>query len=59
MPGMTGVEFLSKLVPLYPDTMRIVVTGYSDIEAVIDAIGSGDRFFAMNSNPGTTVSWTA
>ena len=44
MPGMTGVEFLSKLVPLYPDTMRIVVTGYSDIEAVIDAINKGQVF---------------
>jgi class 3 adenylate cyclase len=44
MPGMTGVEFLSKLVPLYPDTMRIVVTGYSDIEGVIDAINQGQVF---------------
>ncbi|MFK7970733.1 MAG: adenylate/guanylate cyclase domain-containing protein [Bacteroidia bacterium] len=44
MPGMTGVEFLTKLVPLYPEPMRIVVTGYSDIEAVINAINNGQVF---------------
>lgn len=40
MPEMTGVEFLTKLVPLYPDPIRIILTGYSDIEVIIEAINS-------------------
>jgi len=41
MPGMTGIEFLEKIVPLYPDCLRIVMTGYSDMEAIIQAINKG------------------
>lgn len=41
MPFMTGVEFLESIVPDFPDTIRILITGFSDIQAVIDAINKG------------------
>ena len=40
MPGMTGIELLKHL-PDEPEIMRIILTGFSDIEAVIEAINSG------------------
>lgn len=44
MPFMTGVEFLESIVDLYPEQMRILITGFSDIQAVIDAINRGKIF---------------
>ncbi len=41
MPGTTGVEFLEQIVELYPHTIRMILTGFSDIEAIIQAINSG------------------
>lgn len=41
MPGETGVQFLSKTAQLYPDSARMILTGYSDINAVIEAINNG------------------
>ena len=41
MPEMTGIEFLEKIIPEYPDCMRMVLTGYSDVEAIIQAINKG------------------
>lgn len=41
MPGMTGVEFLSQVKELYPDTIRIVLSGHTEINAVTDAINRG------------------
>ena len=41
MPGMTGVEFLSKVKMLYPDTVRIVLSGYTELSSVTDAINRG------------------
>ena len=40
MPGMTGIELLKSL-PDEPEIIRIILTGYSDIEAVIEAINVG------------------
>ncbi|MBY0477233.1 MAG: response regulator [Chitinophagaceae bacterium] len=40
MPGMTGVQFLKQL-PEEPDNVRIILTGFSDMEAIIDAINTG------------------
>ena len=48
MPDITGVEFLESLIPEYPDPIRILLTGYSDIEAVIDAINKGQVFRYIN-----------
>lgn len=44
MPNMTGVEFLEKVLVKYPDTMRILLTGYTDMAAVVDAINKGKIF---------------
>ena len=41
MPEMTGIEFLEKIIPEYPDCVRMVLTGYSDVEAIIQAINKG------------------
>ena len=41
MPGMTGVEFLSEVKELYPDTVRIVLSGYTELNSVTDAINRG------------------
>ncbi len=42
MPGMRGVDFLSKAKELSPDTIRIMLTGYADLEATMAAINKGE-----------------
>ena len=44
MPQMTGVEFFGSIIKEFPEPIRILTTGYSDIEAVIDAINIGKVF---------------
>lgn len=44
MPEMTGVQFLSKTIETRPDTIRILLTGYTDIESIIDAVNSGQIY---------------
>ncbi|KPQ39795.1 MAG: Serine phosphatase RsbU, regulator of sigma subunit [Phormidium sp. OSCR] len=44
MPEMNGTEFLSKTVDRYPDTIRILLTGYTDVEDLVEAINSGQVF---------------
>jgi len=41
MPKMTGIEFLEKIIFEYPDCIRMVLTGFSDVEAIIQAINKG------------------
>lgn len=41
MPGMTGVELLERVREEYPDMIRMILTGYSDIQAVVEAINKG------------------
>ena len=41
MPGISGTEFLSKVKEMHPDTVRIVLSGYTDLSAVTDAINRG------------------
>jgi len=45
MPEMTGVELFKKALEIQPDAVRILITGYTDIEATIRSIneGSGSR----------------
>lgn len=38
MPEMTGTEFLKKTLSLYPNTIRIILTGFSDIQDIIEAV---------------------
>jgi DNA-binding NtrC family response regulator len=44
MPGVTGIEFLESIIPVYPDTIRILLTGFSDVNAVMDAINRGQVY---------------
>lgn len=44
MPHMTGVEFLEKSIEVQPEAVRILLTGYTDIESVISAINSGQIY---------------
>ncbi|MDB4926707.1 response regulator [Mucilaginibacter sp.] len=44
MPVMTGVEFLEKVIEKFPDPIRILLTGYADMGAVVDAVNKGKIF---------------
>ncbi len=44
MPQMSGTEFLSLTASRYPDTIRIILTGYTDVEDLVDAINAGKVF---------------
>jgi len=41
MPGMSGTEFLNTVKTTHPDTVRILLSGYSDVAAVTNAINRG------------------
>ena len=47
MPVMSGAEFFDRVKVLYPDALRIVLSGYTDLESVMDAINRGSiyRFY--------------
>lgn len=44
MPNTTGVEFFKSIAETFPDPIRILLTGYTDIEALADAINHGDIY---------------
>ena len=44
MPGMNGVQFLAQVRQAAPDTVRIMLTGYSDVSAAMDAVNQGNIF---------------
>jgi two-component system sensor histidine kinase/response regulator len=44
MPIMTGVQFFEKIRDQYPNIIRILITGHTDIGAAIDAINKGEVF---------------
>ncbi|MGH8042761.1 MAG: EAL domain-containing protein [Rudaea sp.] len=44
MPGMSGTEFLATAKGLYPDTVRIILSDYTDVEAVTDSVNRGAVF---------------
>jgi two-component system response regulator PhcR len=44
MPQTTGVEFFKSITKTHPDPVRILLTGYTDIEALADAINHGDIY---------------
>ncbi|MFA7381975.1 MAG: EAL domain-containing protein [Desulfurivibrionaceae bacterium] len=48
MPGMSGSEFLSRAKVLYPDTVRMILSGYAELDTVIQAINEGAiyKFFS-------------
>jgi YesN/AraC family two-component response regulator len=44
MPGMTGVEFFSLVSEKFPDTTRILLTGYAELDTVINAVNKGSVY---------------
>lgn len=50
MPGMSGAQFLEEVSTRWPDTMRLLLTGYADIDSTIDAVNKG-RIFHYVSKP--------
>ncbi|NCI49513.1 response regulator [Sediminibacterium roseum] len=44
MPKTTGIEFFQSILETHPDPIRILITGYTDINAVIDAINLGQVY---------------
>ena len=45
MPGLTGSEYFREAKKIQPDTTRILLTGYADIQAVIQAVNDGQIFY--------------
>ena len=45
MPNMTGVELFESILTDFPDPIRMVLTGYSDVHAIIDAINKGKVYY--------------
>jgi CheY-like chemotaxis protein len=48
MPSMSGVEFLSEVWRRHPATVRIILTGFADMDAIIDAINDGHVYAYIN-----------
>ena len=44
MPGMNGIELLSRVREVAPDTVRMMLTGYADLETAIEAVNTGHIF---------------
>ena len=44
MPGMNGAQFLSQVKEKAPDTVRMLLTGYADLSAAMDAVNEGNIF---------------
>ena len=48
MPTMIGTELLEKAKNLSPNTVRILLTGYADVEAAMDSVNDGEIFRYIN-----------
>ncbi len=48
MPNITGIEFLEKVIEKYPDPVRILLTGYADMNAVIEAVNKGKIYHYLS-----------
>jgi DNA-binding NtrC family response regulator len=44
MPVVTGVEVLRRVREVSPNTMRLLLTGYSDLQAIVDSVNEGEIF---------------
>ncbi|HDH06563.1 MAG TPA: response regulator [Nitrospirae bacterium] len=52
MPGMTGSEFLAAVKKMFPETLRMMLTGHASIQAAMNAVNNGEiyRFFTKPWN---------
>jgi thioredoxin reductase (NADPH) len=48
MPGMTGVDLLQQVIPIYPEAKRVLLTAYADTEAAIRAINAAKIHYYLN-----------
>ena len=48
MPAMTGVEVLRELRTLHPRAIRLLLTGYSDLKAVLGSVNEGEVWRFVN-----------
>jgi DNA-binding NtrC family response regulator len=48
MPGMLGHELLGKVKDISPNTVRLLLTGYSDLEAILNSVNAGQIFRYIN-----------
>lgn len=53
MPNMTGTEFLARVKVMHPRTVRMVLSGYTDLSTVTEAINRGE-IYKFHTKPGTT-----
>ncbi|MCX7173234.1 MAG: EAL domain-containing protein [Proteobacteria bacterium] len=44
MPGMSGTEFLSQVKVMYPNIIRMILSGYTDVNSITDAINRGEVY---------------
>jgi FixJ family two-component response regulator len=44
MPAMDGTEFLAKVREEHPDVIRIILTGYTDVDTIMDSVNQGNIF---------------
>lgn len=53
MPNLTGVELFERLLPVLPRTIRIIVTGFIDVDAIVDAVNRAHiyQFFIKPFDP--------
>ncbi len=57
MPGMNGVEFLSKMLAIQPDSIRMILTGYADLGSAQNAINEAEVYRFINK-PWNTIEIT-
>src|ERR1700730_10145589 len=56
MPGMNGIEFLTRAKLMAPDTVRVMLTGQADLNATIAAVNQGNIFqFLIKPCPSDTL----
>jgi len=48
MPGMVGTDLLAQVTRESPDTVRLLLTGYSDLEAIVGSVNQGEVFRFLN-----------
>lgn len=48
MPGLSGVELFQNCLQIQPEAIRILITGYTDIEAIIQAVNDGQIYYYIN-----------
>jgi len=51
MPGMNGAELLTRVMELYPRTVRLILSGHADHELILKCVGSTHQFLAKPCDP--------